>query len=146
MQLEYLLTNYNNFIAVDVQSAQVDPLPTIWKRFDWWTEFSEKNVTRVDELWSAILPSHGFVAMDTSWARRHNTPLYVFGDDTAGDGQYHQCRDWNALRDFATENTACYRDSVTPIILGDHFGYCDDGNDGVIDARRANVTVEEVHL
>ena len=33
---------------------------------------------------------------------------------------------------------------MTPIVLADHFGYCDDGNDGVIDAKRANVTVENV--
>lgn len=69
-----------------------------------------------------------------------NTPLYTFGDDTAGDGQMRKCRDWNALRDFATENTACYRDSVKPIVLGDHFGYCDNGDDGVIQAKPANVT------
>lgn len=191
--------------------ARVDLLPTKWSRFDWWTEYSEKNDTEVDVLWDAILPSHGFVAMDTEWAKAKqwpesmrlpsdqsksvylleayhqlhcvtiirktflelwkgrnltysvahsghcfdmirqtiqcnadNTPLYVFGDGTAGDGQLHKCRDWNALRDFATDNTACYRDSAKPIILGDHFGYCDDGNDGVIDAKRANVTVLNV--
>ncbi|KAL9073755.1 MAG: hypothetical protein Q9161_002793 [Pseudevernia consocians] len=145
---------------------RVDPLPTKWTRFDWWTEYSEKNITEVDALWDAILPSHGFVAMNTEWAvgrqwpesmrlpgdeskstiqcNADSTPLYLFGDDTAGDGQLHKCRDWDALRDFATGNTACYRDSVTPIILADHFGYCDDGNDGVIDAKRANVTVENV--
>lgn len=71
-----------------------------------------------------------------------NTPLYIFGDDTAGDGQYRQCRDWDALRDYATENTACYRDipdGVDPSTfpLGDHFGYCDDGTDGmIVDAER----------
>ncbi|KAF6229301.1 hypothetical protein HO133_007417 [Letharia lupina] len=61
----------------------------------------------------------------------HNTPLYTFGDKTAGDGQLHRCRDWNELRDFATENTACYRDSVGDIPLGEHFGYCDEGVDGL---------------
>jgi hypothetical protein len=40
-----------------------------------------------------------------------NTPLYVFGDDTAGDEQYRKCNDGNALRDYATENSACYRDT-----------------------------------
>ena len=61
-----------------------------------------------------------------------NTPLYTFGDKTAGDGQLHRCRDWNELRKFASENTACYRDSVGDIPLGEHFGYCDDGFDGLI--------------
>ena len=60
-----------------------------------------------------------------------NTPLYTFGDNTAGDGQMHQCRDWDALRDWATANTACYRDSVEGIPFGEHFGYCDDGKDGL---------------
>ena len=60
-----------------------------------------------------------------------NTPLYTFGDKTAGDGQLHHCRDWNELRDFATAHTACYRDSVGDIPLGEHFGYCDDGFDGL---------------
>ncbi|KAF2237621.1 hypothetical protein EV356DRAFT_510582 [Viridothelium virens] len=60
-----------------------------------------------------------------------NTPLYTFGDKTAGDGQLHQCYDWNELREYATANTACYRDSIGDIPLGDHFGHCDDGIDGV---------------
>lgn len=61
-----------------------------------------------------------------------NTPLYTFGDKTAGNGQLHRCRDWGQLRDYATENTACYRDIVEDVPLGDHFGSCDDGDDGVV--------------
>ncbi|KAJ5116615.1 hypothetical protein N7456_000963 [Penicillium angulare] len=61
------------------------------------------------------------------------TPLYTFGKFTAGDGQVHQCRSWSQLRDYATENTACFRDTVEGIPLGEHFGYCDDGDDGVMD-------------
>ena len=64
-----------------------------------------------------------------------STPLYTFGDKTAGDGQLHRCRDWNELRDFATQHTACYRDSVGDIPLGDHFGYCDEGRDGLAGAN-----------
>lgn len=60
------------------------------------------------------------------------TPLYTFGDFTAGDGQMHQCKDWSQIREYATRNTACYRDSVEHIPLGEHFGFCDDGGDGVI--------------
>lgn len=56
-----------------------------------------------------------------------NTPLYVFGDDTAGDEQYRKCNDWDALRDYATENSACYRDTPPGVDkdtfpLGAHFG------------------------
>ncbi|PWY87088.1 hypothetical protein BO94DRAFT_466059 [Aspergillus sclerotioniger CBS 115572] len=60
-----------------------------------------------------------------------STPLYSFGDFTAGDGQVHECKDWGQLRDYATRHTACYRDSDEPIPLWEHFGFCDDGNDGV---------------
>ena len=61
-----------------------------------------------------------------------NTPLYSFGDNTAGDGQMHRCRDWDQLRNFATRHTACYRDSIADIPLGNHFGFCDDGRDGLL--------------
>ncbi|KAL4860739.1 hypothetical protein BDV12DRAFT_208887 [Aspergillus spectabilis] len=61
------------------------------------------------------------------------TPLYTFGDFTAGDGQVHRCKNWSQLRDYATKHTACYRDSVGRIPLGEHFGFCDDGNDGVVE-------------
>ncbi|EKG09863.1 hypothetical protein MPH_13070 [Macrophomina phaseolina MS6] len=83
-----------------------------------------------------------------------NTPLFTFGRNTAGDKQYRQCRDWNALRDYATKHTACYRDFPKDLTkeererfpLGDHFGYCDDGDDGVVvDASRkmTELTLEE---
>lgn len=179
--------------------AKVDPITTTWTQRWWNTAYSPKNHSDSDELWEAILPSHGFVAMDRKWAEQRqwpssmylpsdhskgvylleayhqlhclrilrktfweavehrpftyhpsshmehcfdtlrqsamcnadNTPLYTFGDKTAGDGQLHRCRDWNELRDFATENTACYRDSIGDIPLGEHFGYCDDGLDGL---------------
>lgn len=70
-----------------------------------------------------------------------NTPLYVFGDDTAGDEQYRKCNNWDALRQFATENSACYRDTPAGVnkdtfALGSHFGYCDGGYDGVKDGER----------
>ena len=61
-----------------------------------------------------------------------NTPLYTFGDFTAGDGQLHRCKDWSELRDYATEHAACYKDTVEDVPLGNHFGFCDEGDDGVI--------------
>ncbi|KAL3426736.1 hypothetical protein PVAG01_00245 [Phlyctema vagabunda] len=63
-----------------------------------------------------------------------NTPLYTFGDHRSGDGQLHQCRDWSALRDAATEKTACFRDGRLGDTLADHFGHCDDGKDGLEDS------------
>ena len=70
-----------------------------------------------------------------------NTPLYVFGDDTAGDEQYRKCNSWDSLRQFATDNSACYRDTPkdadpTTFPFGDHFGYCDGGYDGVKEGER----------
>lgn len=45
----------------------------------------------------------------------------------------HQCKVWSQVRDYATKHTACYRDNVEHIPLGEHFGFCDDGADGVIE-------------
>jgi len=60
-----------------------------------------------------------------------DTLLYSWGKNTTGDGQQRQCRDWQALSDWATEHTACYRDGEKPIPLLEHFGHCDDGTDGL---------------
>ncbi|KAH3966527.1 hypothetical protein HBH52_199540 [Parastagonospora nodorum] len=60
-----------------------------------------------------------------------STPLYGKGDRMAGDGQLHQCRDWNELRDYATKNTACFRDHEPGMSYEDLFSVCDDGTDGL---------------
>jgi hypothetical protein len=62
-----------------------------------------------------------------------NTPLYGHGDGTAGDGQVHQCKSWTALRDYATRNTACFRDGEPGMTFNERFGVCDDGTDGLED-------------
>ena len=67
-----------------------------------------------------------------------NTPLYTFGDNTAGNEQTHQCRSWDALRDYATENTACYRDTAHSVLLREHFGYCDGGVDGMLASEKVS--------
>ena len=59
-----------------------------------------------------------------------DTPLYFFGNVTA-DGQARHCRDWNVLRDWATKNTACVRDSDVGLPLMEYFGHCDNGRDGL---------------
>ena len=51
-----------------------------------------------------------------------STPLYTFGDNTVGDGQ---------LRDFATQHSSRYKDSVDPVLLKEHFEFCDDERDGL---------------
>lgn len=60
-----------------------------------------------------------------------NTPLHGHGNGMAGDGQIHQCKDWSALRDYATRHTACFRDGKPGMTFEDHFGVCDDGTDGL---------------
>ena len=80
------------------------------------------------------LPFEGSLALSGCQAvvcNADNTPLYTFGDKTAGDGQMHMCRDWEQLRQYATDHTACYRDTVNDVPLKDHFGFCDGGDDGV---------------
>lgn len=61
-----------------------------------------------------------------------NTPLYTTGDHTSGDGQLHMCNDWSALRDYATEHSACFHDRVGNESLASQFGQCDDGTDGIV--------------
>lgn len=43
----------------------------------------------------------------------------------------HKCRNWDKLREYATANSACFRDSVHDIFLREHFEHCDNGDDGV---------------
>ena len=50
------------------------PIGTTWNRFWWNTEYSPKNHNNSDALWDAILPSHGFIAMNEAWAFERNWP------------------------------------------------------------------------
>lgn len=76
-------------------SAKVDPLTITWNQFWWNTAYSPKNHSDSDDLWEAILPSHGFVAMDRQWAERRQWPesMYLPSDHSKGvyllEG-YHQ--------------------------------------------------------
>ena len=59
-----------------------------------------------------------------------DTLLYTTGHRDAGVNQTRQCRDWDALREWATERTACYFDYEAPI--GEtRWGKCDGGDDGL---------------
>ena len=55
--------------------------------------------------------------------------LYATGHRDAGYGQMVQCKDWDALREWATERTSCYHDFEGS--LKGHLGHCDGGDDGL---------------
>ena len=57
--------------AAKQDSISID---TTWNRFWWNTPYSPKNHNESDALWDAIVPSHGFVAMDEVWAFSRHWP------------------------------------------------------------------------
>ena len=59
-----------------------------------------------------------------------DTLLHSTGHRDAGVNQTRMCRDWDALRRWATERTACYRDYTAP--KGEtRWGKCDGGGYGL---------------
>ena len=59
-----------------------------------------------------------------------STLLYSGGHGETGVNQTLMCRDWDALRTWATEHTACYHDYIPP--AGEtRWGKCDGGQDGL---------------
>ena len=42
------------------------------------------------------------------------------------------CKDWSALKEYATEHSACFRDRVGNETLAEQFGQCGDGSDGLL--------------
>jgi len=59
-----------------------------------------------------------------------DTLLTTNGNREVGHGQHHQCKDWDALRDWATEYSACYKDYGYPKPTS-RWGVCDGGEDGL---------------
>lgn len=59
-----------------------------------------------------------------------DTLLYTTGHRDAGVNQTRMCRDWDALRRWAAEHTACYHDS-RPHSGEPRWGVCDGGVDGL---------------
>lgn len=59
-----------------------------------------------------------------------DTLLYTTGHKDAGHGQLRMCRDWDALRAWATEHSACYADHEWPSSRT-RWGQCDGGVDGL---------------
>ncbi|OKL58690.1 hypothetical protein UA08_06305 [Talaromyces atroroseus] len=60
-----------------------------------------------------------------------STPLRVTGMAVERNGQLRQCKDWEALRSYASEYSACYTPLVEGNTAADHFGNCDNG-DGIV--------------
>lgn len=59
-----------------------------------------------------------------------DTLLYTAGHHDSGVNQTRMCSDWDALRRWATERTACYYDYEAP--EGEtRWGKCDGGKDGL---------------
>lgn len=58
------------------------------------------------------------------------TPLYTFGDHTAGEGQLHRCKDWSQLRDFVKRHSACAREDGN-VQISEQTGFCDEGTEVV---------------
>jgi len=58
------------------------------------------------------------------------TLLRTYGQRDAGTQQTVMCRDWDALRDWATAHTACYADFEYPS-TETRWGKCDGGEDGL---------------
>jgi hypothetical protein len=60
-----------------------------------------------------------------------DTLLYTWGRNITGDQQVRKCIDWNSRKQWAKENTACYKDTDHPVRLIDHFNHCENDDDGI---------------
>ena len=54
----------------------------------WNTIYSPPNHSDSDELWDAIDPSHGFVAMDREWAAQRQWPVTMYLPSDRSKGVY----------------------------------------------------------
>lgn len=85
--------------------------------------------------WSAEHDAHCFDSLrQDAMCHADDTLLYTSGHNDAGVNQTRLCKDWDALRDWATERTACYHDiELSPETQGwgDRLGHCDGGDDGL---------------
>jgi len=58
-----------------------------------------------------------------------DTLFYTTNNHDAGVNQTKQCRSWDALRDWATERNAHWKDHINPNPKGDRWWNFDDGGD-----------------
>ena len=58
--------------------------------------------------------------------------LATTGHNDLGKEQVRMCKNWDLLREWATERTACYHDCEPPACEPeDRWNHCDDGLDGL---------------
>jgi hypothetical protein len=77
---------------------------------------------------------HCFDALRQSIMCQANDELLIITGHGHANGfnQTRQCRSWDRLRDFATENTACYWDDELPEEEEEtRWNMCDGGHDGL---------------
>ena len=84
----------------------MDTLETTWSQMRWNTVYSPQNHSDSDDLWDAIDPSHGFVAMDREWAARQQWPITMYLPSDLSKGvylleAYHQLHCLVSLRAFS---------------------------------------------
>ena len=71
--------------------GKLDPfvkLDTQYRPIHWNTEYSRNNRSESDPLWDAILPSHGFVAMDRTAIKAQGWPESMYLPSDEGKGVY----------------------------------------------------------
>ena len=71
--------------------AKLEPfveLDTEYRSIHWNTEYSRNNRSESDVLWDAILPSHGFVAMDRDAIKAQGWPESMYLPSDKGKGVY----------------------------------------------------------
>ena len=71
-------------VSVSEELAVVDSLPEMYTAFHWWTAYGSHNHTRDNNLWDAINPSHGFIAVDHKDAAARDWPatMYLPSDES----------------------------------------------------------------
>ncbi|KAL9622198.1 MAG: hypothetical protein Q9160_003381 [Pyrenula sp. 1 TL-2023] len=82
--------------------------------------------------WSIEHESHCFDSLRQHvMCQSDDTLLFTEFKNQAGVGQVRKCRNWDALRDFATAYTACYYDYIEIEEGKQRFNMCDGGEDGL---------------
>jgi hypothetical protein len=86
-----------------------------------------------------------------------DTPQYTGGRSTVanktvylppGTGQIRTCRDWNKLRQFSLEHSACYYSpnglTNLSISIVDKYKHCRDGTKPWLGKKSANAITKEI--
>lgn len=100
------------------------PLSTTYEKFYWDTPYTgTDNLTYTNELWEAIHPSHGMVALDRNWAREHHLPDSMYLPDDHSKGVYllesyhylHCLVSWNSVtQSNVTDEVDCSKFFARP--------------------------------